>query len=467
MVGYYLFIFSYPDAILNEIFTKWVDINDFCAVDSAVSNVEQRPYFEDLIQSEAFTQYGIDTESFHNQKGFLFLKWIFRRGIKLQYIFLDVQNKEEFALLSSINLSVAKIIDLRHYEPQEGSLFPLINACVRLEELVLKNCNISDIIMYLMPRLNQLKYLNLYSYSNFLTMDAISTVSHKCFSLEKIILIFGCGNGDSQHVNVNDSLAKLVYNNNLLNYIEVDLVDERPGNNNSNLTFLKDIAGRCKNLRHCEIKYYGVLDITCLAKFISCQDIIEKLALEVTDTEEGQFCEVYYCSYNNKKILHIFEHINRNDNQFESLFYNTQFTHIKLKNIKSISDKVVSLIALHSCFSLMYITIYNCGIKWTTDSLKKLLMSCVNLECITLRKCHQINFAKIIEAFDDQHTTLPILRKLHIECAKNLFTYQLIEIAINLKRLAEIFIGDCTNIDMNEVRSYLLLNKPGVILKGD
>jgi hypothetical protein len=467
MINHYSFFISYPDVILNEVFTRWVEIKDFCSVDSAVTNVEQRPYFEVLIKCEEFTQCGINTESYYNQKAFYFLKWIFMRGIKLHYIYLDVQNKKEFALLSSINLSVAKIIKLQHYEPQEGSLFPLINACIRLEQLVMKNCKISDIIMYLMPRLNQLKYLKLYSYSSFLTMDAISTVSRKCVNLEKIVLIYGCSNGDSQYANVNDSLANLVYNNVFLRHIEIDLVDEKPGNNNSNLTFLNDIAGRCEFLRHCEIKYYGVLDVLFLAKFILHQKTIEHLDLEVTDTEVGLFSQYFYSSYNNEKVLQILEHIVRDDNEFESLFHDVQFTHIKLKDIEYISDTVVSLIAMHSCVSLKCITIYNCGMKWTTESLKKMFSSCVNLECITLRKCHQINFAQLIETFDDQPNVLQNLRKIQIECAKQLLTNQLIKFFINSKQLTEIFIAMCSNVDMIEVRSFLLLNNPEIVIKGD
>ncbi len=457
--SYNCIFFNFPDDLINEVFKYWIDIEGMCSVDSAFSNVDQRPFFEALIRRDEFTQQGINTESYYNRKGFYFLKWIDLRGIKLIYVFLDVQNKEDFALLSNINLSRTTILELVHYEPQEGSLFPLIKSCTYLEQLILKNCKISDTIMYYMPSLNNLKYLKLYSYSKLFTMDAISSVANKCVSLEKIVLIYGDGNGDSQHVDVNDSLSRLVFNNKNLKHIEIDLIDGRARNNNSSLTFIKDVAGRCVNLLECELKYYGKLDISYLTRFIKCQKTMNNFDLEVTDLEDGVICHYQFWTINGIKEVMIADHIITDDHKFENLFREIQFGDIILNDIQYISDGVVLLIAIHSNIVLKSIRIDNCGSKWSTESFIKLIINCVNLECIVLSEFHQLDFDDIIKIIKQQNV-LPYLRNLSLVCSTELLNYHLIDILINLKQLVDINISECCNVDYIELSSFLFENRP-------
>jgi hypothetical protein len=453
--------FNYPDVIINEVFTNWIKIKDFCAVDSAFSNIYQRHCFEGLIKCDEFTQKGIKFEGNYSQIGFLFLKWIYLRGLKLHSVYLDVQNKEEFTLLCKINLSRTKKLKLLHYEPQEGSLFPLIDACVRLEQLVLKNCKISDSIVYFfMPsHLNKLKHLKLYSYCSSFTMDAISSVANKCVSLERIVLIYGNCNGDSQYIDVNDSLSRLVQNNCNLKHIEIDLIDGKIQNNNTNLTFIRDIAGRCVNLIDCELKYYGKLDISYLTSFIKYQKAINNFDLEVTDPEDGVICHYQFCAINDKKEVLISDHIITDDHKFENLFREIQWADIVLKDNMSISDNVIILIAFHSNNVLKSIIIDNCGSKWSTESFIRLIINCVNLECITLSEFHQLDFNDIVKIIK-QKNILQCLVKLCLVCSTELITSQLLQILINSKRLVDVYVSECHNVDYTELSLFLLKNNP-------
>jgi hypothetical protein len=459
MMSYNFVFFNYPDVLINEVFINWIQIKDLCIVDTAFSNVVQRPYFEGLIRCDEFTQHGINTESYYNQRGFFYFKWICLRGIKLKYIYLDVQNKDDFSLLSTINLSCVKKLKLIHYEPQEGSLFPLIIGCSRLKQLVLKNCKICDAIMYHMPSLNKLKYLKLYSYSNRFTMHAISSVAKKCVSLEKVVLIYGNDNGDSQYVDVSKSLSNLVFNNTNLKHLEVDLIDGKSGSNNTNLTFIKDIAGRCINLLECELKYYGRLDISYLTNFMKCQKIINNFDVEVTDYEDGVMCHYQFCAINDKKEVLISDHIIIDHQKFENLFREIPFADIVLNDVQYISDCVVMLIAVHSNIVLKSIKINNCGSNWSTESFITLIIHCVNLECITVCECHQLDFDDITKIFK-QHNILPYLRRLSIICSTELYTNHIVEILINLQQLVEFYVAECCNVDYDEVRLFLFKKRP-------
>jgi hypothetical protein len=463
-----LSLFNYPDDLLNEVFTQWIVLDDFCVVDTAVCNTFQRINFELIIKREEFTQRGIKAEDYQH-KSLSFLKWIFLRGIKLHYIFLQVRNVEEFTFLNKINLSKTKIVKIHHYDPAEGSIVRLVESCICLERLVLNNCKVSDAIIFYMSRcFNQLKYLKLYSNSSDCTMNSILAIAEKCRSLEKIVLIYGCSNGNSQYVDINDALLKLVQNNTYLKNIHIDLVDEWPQNNNTNLTILKDIIGNRLQLVQCDLKYYGVFDISYLTTFLLHQKTIRQLYIEVTDAEEGLFTHYSYCTSANNSVkeLTIANHVIKDDLKFENLFQENQFTDIVLDNIQSISDNIIILIAFHSNVMLKSFFIENCGSEWTHDSLNKLLVNCLKLECLSLVECLHLNFDNIAENLQ-QYALQYSLLKLNIVSASRLLTDQFVDIITNLKRLEHICIKDCFNVDIEQVCLFLIINFPKLVLASD
>jgi hypothetical protein len=459
-------LLDYPDVLINEWLTNWIILDDFCALDTAFCNKSQRIFFQAIMKRKEFTQRGIKSK-YNNQKVLFFLRWIFSRGIKLNYIFLQVQNEEEFNLLNKINLSSTKVVKIRHYEPSEGSIVRLVDSCICVERLVLNDCSVSDSMIYHMSKINQLLYIKLYSNSSDCTMNTILTIAEKCRNLVKIVLIYGCCNGDSQYVDVNGALLKLVQNNKCLNHIHIDLVDEWPQNNNTNLTILRDIIGCCLQLVYCDLKYYGVFDISYLTTFLMYQKTIKQLFIEVTDAEEGLFSRYSYCaSYNSVKELTITNHIIKDDLKFENLFQEIQFTEIVLDNIQSISDNVITFIAFHNNVMLKSFLIENCGSKWTHESLNKLLVNCLKLECLSLIECHHLNFNNIAENLQ-QHALQYSLRNLNIVSASRLLTNQFADIIINLKQLEHICIKSCCNVDIEQVCLFLIINFPKLVLAGD
>jgi hypothetical protein len=192
---------------------------------------------------------------------------------------------------------------------------------------------------------------------------------------------------------------------------------------------------------------------------MKCQKIINNFDLEVTDLEDGVICHYQFCAINDKKEVLISDHIITDDQKFENLFREIPLADIELINNQSISDNVVKLIAIHSYNVLKSIKIDNCGSNWSTESFIKLIIHCVNLECITVCECHQLDFDDIIKIFKQQNV-LPYLRSLSMVCSTELYTNHLVEILYNFHQLVKFYVAECCNVDYDELRLFILNNRP-------
>jgi hypothetical protein len=445
-----------PDVLIIEVFAKWIDIYDFCKIDTSLTNTEQRTFFLALIQQKGLMLNGIRAD-FYDEQGLLFLQWIYLRKIKLQYILFQIQNIAVFELLNIIILSGVKVLKIFSFEPKHGSLLKLISNCINLERLTIKNSTFSDSVVYHMPRLGQLKYLKLYSDCSSFTMDSILRISTKCYNLEKIVFIFSGCNGNSQHINVNDALLLLLSNNTNLKEMKFDLVDRMSGVNNTNLLFLSQICNKCEKLLRCELKYYGILDISFLTKFILSKPTIDKLYVEITDTENGLISKYLYCSNHIIKQIIIVNHIVYDYLTFDYLFIGIKYTNIELNDIISISQNVILNIATYSNVYLKSIIIDNCGRYWTNESFNKILISCINLEYTNLNFCNQIIFSNIVELIE-KHNVLRYLTTFIVANCSGLYTQNLIDFFFHLKKLIVVKICDCINVNIILIREYILLN---------
>jgi hypothetical protein len=454
-------ILSFPDVIINDVLSHWLLIEEVCFVDTSFCNSFRRLDFKLTLKRREFQQNGTE-DFYYNQKGLFFYKWIFMREIKLLSVYLLVQNKMEFNELIRINLSSTNTLKLTHYEPEEGNIVYLINSCENLKELSLKNCKISDTVLKTFPRLEQLKLFEFYSNSIDCTMNSISTLAHKCVMLETLVLIFCLGNGDSQYVDVNTSLLELFQSNTALKHIEIDLIDEWSQSNNTNLTFLRDMTGECANLQHCDLKYYGVFDVSQLTCFLLNHDALQFFNLDIVDPNDGSNSEYYFHSCLNTRIISISNHTVVNNNEFGNLFQMLTFTEIVLDRVDMITDDVIRAIASNNNLFLQSITIKDCGHQWTANALSKLLSSCSLLRCLTLTDCIHINFTNVLIELP----MLSCLCELEIKHA-NLSTEQLICFLMLSKNLTCISIAECSNVNMVELRLFLLKEFPEHDVFGD
>ena len=239
--------------------------------------------------------------------------------------------------------------------------------------------------------------------------------------------------------------------------MKFDLVDRRSGVNNTNLSFLNQICNRCDNLLRCDLKYYGVLDISFLKHFILSKPTMDELNLEINNSENGLISKYLYCSNHIIKQLIIVNHIVYDNLTFDYLFIGIKYTNIELNDIFSISQNVILNIATYSNVYLKSIIIDNCGKYWTNESFNNILIYCINLEYMNLNMCNQIIFSNIIELIE-KHNVLRYLTTFIVANCSGLYTQNLIDFFFHLKKLIVVKICDCINVNIILIREYILLN---------
>jgi hypothetical protein len=390
-------IFDYPNDILIEIVSKWIVLEDVCSLDTAYCNKFRREHLTELLKHIGFTQSGIECEN-DPEKSLWFFDWVFSRNIKLYQIYLHVDNYEDFGLLCELDLSLTTRIKLFQYSPPDGNLANLINLCVRLEQLVLQYCRVSDYMIQSLPRLHQLKYLKIDSTSLDFTMDSISTLAASCTSLEKLCLIFYDFNGESINMDTNETLLELFKRNHNLRSIEVDLINSNPLSNNTNLSLVSDMVGHCQYLKKCDFKWYGPFNISHLSSFLKFYCCIESFSLVVEDPRpdfDPVLSKYIYSKQNDSKRLKIVDH----SGDLLCLFDYHAFTEIDLVCTRPVTDITISRIAQKSRNQLLKLTLDNCGDQFSNDSILDLLNSCKELSMLCLIHCDHLNFKTLASKF--------------------------------------------------------------------
>jgi hypothetical protein len=147
-----------------------------------------------------------------------------------------------------------------------------------------------------------------------------------CKSLEQLCLIFSGINGKSSDIRTSSSaLLDLLKGNQNLIVIDIDLINNKPLCNNSNITLLSDMIGYCQFLKHLDLKWYGTFDISHLTLFLAYYGSIEHITLEVTD-QSSQITSCYtYSQQNCYKYIHIIDHLVVQELDFWKLFEQSDF----------------------------------------------------------------------------------------------------------------------------------------------
>jgi hypothetical protein len=446
-------LFDYPIDIVVEIVSKWNVIEDVCSLDSAYCNKFRRTDFERLLKHTGFTQSGIEIEGFCDISYF-FLEWIFLRSIKLYEIYLQIEDSDDFDLLCQLDLSKTTRLKLVQYSPNDGNLSILVNSCVMLKQLVLLCCQVSDSMILSVTCLHQLEYLKIFSRSSEFTMDSVSTLAANCKSLKKLCLIFSGTDGESSNLRNHEALLELLQRNLNLLSIDVDLINDQPLRNNTNISLLNDMVGYCKYLKKCELKWYGIFNISHLTTFLAYFNFIEYISLEVTDNshEVLQVTSCYTYSHQNmSKCLKIVDHSIIKNYDFLSLFEQHEFNEIKLFRTQPVSNEIISQIAHRNAKSLQKLSLNDCGKKFTYDSIVKLLTCCKVIRSLYLNLCGHLKYVALVTFCPNT-----LLEKLHIVGTSHLVLFDLHELLNKCPRLVEFRIGDCKCFDFSSLYKFCL-----------
>jgi hypothetical protein len=391
-------LFNYPNDILVEIVSNWINIEEVCLLDSAFSNKLRRADLVNLFQEKGFRQCGVEIENFEI-KSYLFLYWVFVRKIKLYEIFLQVEDVHDFNLLNKMDLSKTIRIELLQYYPSDGDLSNLINSCVLLEQLILQQCEVSDLMIQSFNRLNQIQLIKIYSGSRDYSMDSMSTLAANCTSLVQLCLIFTAVNGSCGDTNNNLALLDIFKSNVKLNSITVDLIDIKPCKYNTNITLLTDMIGYCPSLREIDLKWYGILDMNQLTAFVTYYVCIEELYFEVTDILDRRTSSYTINKNKSSKLIEISDHYIVNDADFLRVFKSDEFTEIILTSTKPISNVLITKISHYCKHILRSITLNNCGNNFSHHSLIYLIENCKVLNSLRLKNCDHIDMKALKSNF--------------------------------------------------------------------
>jgi hypothetical protein len=402
-------LFNYPIDILIEIVSYWICIEEVCLLDSSFCNKLRRDDFLNLLKEVGFKQSGVEIENCEI-KSYLFLNWVFDRTIKLYEIFLQVEDLHDFNLLIKLDFSKTIRIELMQYYPSDGDLSKLINSCVFLNQLILQQCEVSDLMIQSFDRLNQIQLLKIYSVSTDYSMDSMSTLATNCTSLVKLCLIFTAGNGSFGDDNNSSALLDIFKSNFKLNSINVDLIDHKPRKYNTNITLLTDMIGYCPGLRKIDLKWYGILDITLLTVFLTYYVFIEELYFEVTDMLERRTSSYTISKNKSCKLIEITDHHVINDANFLGVFKSCEFTEIILISTKPISNVSITKISQYCKHNLRSITLNNCGNNFSHQSLLYLIENCKVLNSLSLKNCFHIDIKVLKSKLEKNHIDIIVIK---------------------------------------------------------
>src|SRR5688500_7225519 len=89
--------------IVLPIYSKWLDVTEFCLVDSALCNITERKHFSNLIRLENVQFIGITHSSALNS----FVKWVVIRQLALSEI--NLRDKQLELISSEVLLLLGKL----------------------------------------------------------------------------------------------------------------------------------------------------------------------------------------------------------------------------------------------------------------------------------------------------------------------------------------------------------------------
>jgi hypothetical protein len=475
-------IFTLPDDVLTSLFVEWGDAFNISVLDSAFCNKTDRVVFLKLLQHKFVVLKYDKMKTTCDHVAYLFMKYIFTRGIKLSLLFVNPfcittnYYKEGVNLTSdvlSFNIDVSFVQNVHIC----GDTFvefvnfaDIINSCVNLKQLIIIDLYNVQSLRYSGGFFESLLYLHQFTCIQISEVIDISpyvwqTIANKCTALEHFT--FNLDSIDSDYFLTNtvckDYLIKLLQNNLCLTYIDINLFEVSENGDDifvgdAAVDLLEVLSNNCpSNIETCKLSCIGTFNIRFFIAFMMKFKNLK--TLDITKYDDVHERYIVYLRSSDVKQLHIERFSDQfiepySDNAISNIKYLFDlvvgFTHIDFTNMLSFSDKFVCFISKQNLTTLVCLTIGSCGIGFSYASIVECLSICKVLTCLHMLDCPHFSDDDFLELCGPVNN----LTELSIFNAKFLTTKTPLMLIEHSKNLLILNVHNCIIVDNMIVDEY-------------